>query len=116
MKIKKLSAFTLLEIMIVVAIIGLLASIAIPNIYEAIATARAKACSLNRKNIDAAKLRWSLANNEPLTAAPTEQDLFGSSAYIEHKPNCPAGGAYAINSVQEKCTCSTVTHVNKAAE
>jgi len=116
MRTKKLSAFTLIEIMFVVAIIGLLMAIAVPNINKAIAEARERVCGVNRKNIEAAKLRWALANNEPPTAAPTEQDLFGSNAYIEHKPNCPAGGAYTINAVQERCTCSTVNHVNKAAE
>jgi prepilin-type N-terminal cleavage/methylation domain-containing protein len=110
------SAFTLIEIMIVVAIIGLLASIAIPNLKEAIDRSRAQACNLNRKNIDAAKLRWALANNQPTDATPTEQDLFGQEALIEHKPNCPAGGAYALNAVQERCTCNVIKHANKLGE
>lgn len=116
MKTKTQSAFTLLEIMMVVAIIGMLAAIAIPNISHAVKEARERACSLNRKNIDAAKLRWSLARNEPPTATPPENELFGADAYIEHKPNCPAGGAYAINAVREKCTCSTVSHANRAGD
>lgn len=112
MKTKTNSAFTLLEIMVVVAIIGMLAAIAMPNIAHAVKEARERACSLNRKNIDAAKLRWSLAKNESPTATPPEAELFGADAYIEHKPNCPAGGAYAINAVRERCTCSVVSHVN----
>jgi len=102
--------------MIVVAIIGLLMAIAIPNFGKAIAETRERVCGINRKNIDAAKLRWSLANNEPPTASPSEQDLFGSDAYLEHKPNCPAGGAYTLNAVQERCTCSVTRHVNKIGE
>ena len=34
----------------------------------------------------------------------------GKTAYIEHKPGCPAGGAYALNAVEEKCTCSIPKH------
>lgn len=103
--------FTLLEIMIVVAIIGLLAAIAIPNIYRSLEEARLRACALNRRNIDGAKFRWAVDNKKPLDATPTDADLFGSRAsYIEHKPDCPAGGAYALNPVEEKCTCSVSKH------
>jgi len=116
MKRENYSAFTLIEIMFVVAIIGLLAAIAIPNLKEAIDRSRAQACQLNRKNIDAAKLRWALVNNQSTDAIPPEQDLFGRDALIEHKPSCPAGGAYAINAVKESCTCNVAKHVNPRAE
>jgi prepilin-type N-terminal cleavage/methylation domain-containing protein len=115
MKTYQRTAFTLIEIMVVVAIIGLLASIAIPNIRNAIEKARKQACAVNRKNIDGAKLQWSVENHEAATATPTDADLFGENAYIEHKPDCPAGGAYSLNAVREKCTCSVPVHANLAA-
>jgi len=98
--------------MIVVAIIGLLAAIAIPNIRDALEKSRIRACAINRKNIDGAKLAWAAENNKPLDTTPTDADLFGKNAPLEHKPDCPAGGAYTLNPIEEKCTCSVPKHVN----
>jgi len=116
MKTNTRTGFTLIEIMVVVAIIGLLAGIAIPNLAEAIKTSRQRVCSVNRKNIDAAKLRWALETQQPETAAPTDEDLFGANRYLEHKPDCPARGSYAINAVHEKCTCTAGDHQNQFLE
>ena len=96
--------------MIVVAIIGMLMAIAIPNLSQAISTTRQRTCAINRKNIDAAKLRWALETQQSETATPADEELFGAKRYIEHKPNCPARGKYTLNAVEEKCTCSVPKH------
>src|ERR1041385_589531 len=93
------SAFTLVEIMIVVAIIGLLAAIAIPNFIRAKENAQRTACLANLKTIEGAKVQWALETKRANSETPTDADLFGPTLYIPAKPACPGGGTYTINQV-----------------
>src|SRR5881398_148081 len=95
-KTNKNAGFTLVEIMIVVAIIGLLAAIAIPNFVKARTLSQRNACIANMKQIHGAKATWALENKKNSADVPADADLFGADKYIAKKPACPAGGNYVL--------------------
>jgi prepilin-type N-terminal cleavage/methylation domain-containing protein len=103
-KTSRKSGFTLVEIMIVVAIIGLLAAIAIPNFVRARAKAQINTCIANLKQIDGAKETWALENKKKTGDACVMTDLV--TAYIKATPTCPAGSAgYTVNIIGTDPAC-----------
>ena len=95
--------FTLVEIMIVVAIIGLLAVIAIPNFIKARETAQKNACYNNMRQIDAAIEQWAIEKKKTTgdTVVQAEMDDYIRGGI----PNCPAGGTYTIPTVRGTVSC-----------
>ena len=65
----------MVEIMIVVAIIGLLAAIAIPNFVRARTTSQTNTCIDNLRMIDGAKQQWALEQGQVGTALPQGSDI-----------------------------------------
>ena len=100
--------FTLVEIMIVVAIIGLLAAIAIPNFVKARTTAQTNSCIANLKQIDGAKQVWAIETRQLDSAVATVAQLVPD--YIKRTPVCPAAGVYAILAVSALPTCTIAGH------
>lgn len=93
--------FTLVEIMIVVAIIGLLAAIGIPSFQKARDNSRAKACVNNLRMINAGTEQHMMDNN--VTAATLSE----AAVYIKGGlPVCPASGSYTVGTETTDPTCS----------
>ena len=110
------AGFTLVEIMIVVAIIGLLAAIAIPNFIKARATSQQNACINNLKQISGAIDEWALETGQ--SSGANVANVMTVSAYIKMNanssvPSCPASGTYTTATVggtpEVSCSLSSLT-------
>ena len=96
--------FTLVEIMIVVAIIALLAAIAIPSFLKSRQESRKSSCINNLRLIEHAKQQWATTNGKTQTDTPDlDADIV---PYIKAKPVCPSGGSYTVNNVGTAPVCS----------
>lgn len=101
-KVISTSGFTLVEIMIVSAIIGLLASVALPNWVKARGASQAKACINNLRQIDSAKEQWAFESGKGPGIAVVATDIqpyLGRGAEgTPARPVCPADGGGTIDS------------------
>jgi prepilin-type N-terminal cleavage/methylation domain-containing protein len=111
----RFSGFTLVEIVIVVALLGLLAIVAIPNFLRTRTTAQQNACINNLRLIDGAIQQWAMEQRKAGTSAVFFTDI---SPYLKDKIVCPAGGSnfadsYTISTVAAGPLCqqSPLTHL-----
>jgi prepilin-type N-terminal cleavage/methylation domain-containing protein len=108
----KKSGFTLVEIMIVVAIIGLLAAIAIPNFVRARTTSQQNACINNLRQMDGAVQQWALETKQASGAAVTLSNIkpYIKLTSAQNIPACPAGGSYSVSTVNSNPLCNISGH------
>lgn len=115
-----LRGFTLLELLIILAIIGLICAILIPSMYRLRIEAKAKGeCRENIVRIDAAKERYASELHLAARAHCTFADLI-RTGNLSTEPHCPMGGTYALGDIGEQPTCShgelNKAHMHSEAE
>lgn len=104
--------FTLVEIMIVVAILGLLITIAVPNFIKTRNNAQKQICIENLSQIESAKQIWGVEVGRTYGDLPNDNELFGPTAYMKEKPKCPAssGADYRVNPIGTTASCEIPGH------
>ena len=96
--------FTLVEIMIVVAIIGLLAAIAIPSFMKARTTSQKNACINNLRQIESGKDQYAVekgGTNGMLIGTEAADGVWtvlvgNATGYIKAFPACPASASTLV--------------------
>src|SRR5688572_2395188 len=111
--------FTLVEIMIVVAVIGLLAAMGIPHALHAYARSQRGACISQLRQIESAKQQWAMDSGQGGGTTPTEAEVApflnrsGSTGHFvcpldrgkgkKQKRSCDT--SYSMNQVTDAPTC-----------
>lgn len=102
--------FTLIEVMIVVAVIAILGAIAVPNVAKYRIDSHAVLCVSNLQQIQLAKEHWMMVN----ASIPEMTDIAGGAdKYIKVVPVCPASGKYAIGEDGVEPSCSVGMRFDK---
>jgi type IV pilus assembly protein PilA len=113
----KRRGFTLVELLVVVLILAILMSIALPLYLSAIGDAQKKTCRTNLQTIantvQAARVKLNLADYTTLYSANVATDI-AQFPDLVLAPLCPSGGIYGVSAGTKpgnfKVTCSIALH------
>ena len=101
MTLSRRSGFTLVEILVVVAIIATIMAIVIPNLFRMLTNSKRVICITNLRSIERAVEQFVIDNKVSAGATLSAgQEAQVYSDYIRSgKPKCPSGGTYTINPI-----------------
>jgi len=107
LKRRKTNGFTLIELVVVIAILGILAGIAILRLLDTQKEARRNAC-LSSRTI----LSHELAYQEAEGVAPADYfaQVYTNAGTDKTRFHCPSGGTYSLNATTLEVTCSEEDH------
>jgi len=97
---EKVKAFTLLEIMIVVAILGILLAIAIPNFLKARRKSFIRTAQASLKQIDGARAQFLIDCTGTVALVDTIEEIEAELVpnYVKVWPRCPGNGFFIADS------------------
>jgi len=99
--------FTLIELIIVVAILGILAMIAIPRITTSTATAKVNTCKTNQSTINVqVEMYYADTGGYPSWSTLTSD----ANYFPDGEPCCPSDGTYSIDGTTYRSECDATGH------
>lgn len=103
-------AFSLVELLIVIAILAVLLSVAVKNYFTMYRVSSKPLCISNLKTIDSAVEQWALDYGIQRGTVPDEAQKQEIYSYLkgEKALTCPGGGVYTFGAVgsREQISCS----------
>ncbi len=108
--------YTIVEMMIVVVIIGILVSIAVPNYTSVLSRARRSACLANQRAIEMTRMYNFLSSYSYGTSMADLSQAFNEIGFVgdsdESSLVCPDEGSYTFVINSYEVTCSIAEHNN----